>query len=57
MNGFDDFDTKQTAEEFYHEWTEDEADYYMGWVEYEQARMRIVLNLNESVTIPLQSNT
>jgi hypothetical protein len=27
-NGFDDFDTKVTAEEFYDGWTEDEADYY-----------------------------
>jgi hypothetical protein len=27
MNGFDDFDTQVTAEEFYEGWTEDEADY------------------------------
>jgi hypothetical protein len=27
MNGFDDFDTQVTAEEFYAGWTEDEADY------------------------------
>lgn len=27
MNGFDDFDTQVTAEEFYSGWTEDEADY------------------------------
>ncbi len=27
MNGFDDFDTQVTAEEFYDGWTEDEADY------------------------------
>lgn len=27
-NGFDDFDTQVTAEEFYDGWTEDEADYY-----------------------------
>ena len=27
-NGFDDFDTTVTAEEFYDGWTEDEADYY-----------------------------
>jgi len=53
MNGFDDFDTKATAEEFYEGWTEDEADYYREW---EQARMRTILNLNESVTIPLQSD-
>jgi len=26
-NGFDDFDTQVTAEEFYDGWTEDEADY------------------------------
>ena len=56
MNGFDDFDTTQTVEEFYKDWTEDEADYYEAWRE-EQARMRIVLNLNDSVTRPLQSNT
>lgn len=28
MNGFDDFDTKISAEEVYEGWTEDEADYY-----------------------------
>ena len=55
MNGFDDFDTTQTVEEFYNEWTEDEADYYGAWRE-EQARMRIVLNLNDSVTRPFQSD-
>ena len=55
MNGFDDFDTKISAEEVYNEWTEDEADYYGAWRE-EQARMRIILNLNDSVTRPLQSN-
>ena len=27
MNGFDDFDTQVSAEEFYAGWTEDEADY------------------------------
>ena len=27
MNGFDDFDTQVSAEEFYEGWTEDEADY------------------------------
>ena len=54
MNGFDDFDTKATAEEFYKDWTEDEADYNREW---EQARMRTVLNPNDSVTRPLQSNT
>ena len=27
MNGFDDFDTQVSAEEFYSGWTEDEADY------------------------------
>jgi len=27
MNGFDDFDTQVTAEEFYDGWTDDEADY------------------------------
>jgi hypothetical protein len=27
MNGFDDFDTQVTAEEFYDGWTEDEAEY------------------------------
>ena len=31
MNGFDDFDTKVTAEEFYADWTEDEADYHDTW--------------------------
>ena len=55
MNGFDDFDTKATAEEFYKDWTEDEADYYGAWRE-EQARMRTILNPNDSVTRPLQSN-
>ena len=33
---------------------EDEADYNREW---EQARMRTVLNPNDSVTRPLQSNT
>ena len=55
MSTFDDFDTKVTAEEVYHEWTEDEADYYEAWRE-EQARMRTILNLNDSVTRPLQSD-
>lgn len=55
MNGFDDFDTTQTVEEFYNEWTEDEADYYEAWRE-EQARMRTILNLNDSVTRPLQTD-
>lgn len=55
MSTFDDFDTKVTAEEFYNEWTEDEADYYGAWRE-EQARMRTILNLNESVTRPLQTD-
>ena len=36
-NGFDDFDTQVTAEEFYAGWTEDEADYHEGWRE-EQAQ-------------------
>lgn len=31
MNGFDDFDATVTAEEFYEDWTEDEADYYDSW--------------------------
>jgi hypothetical protein len=31
MNGFDDFDTKVSAEEFYDGWTEDEADYHDTW--------------------------
>ena len=31
MNGFDDFDTQVTAEEFYAGWTEDEADYHADW--------------------------
>ena len=30
-NGFDDFDTQVTAEEFYAGWTEDEADYHAEW--------------------------
>jgi hypothetical protein len=30
-NGFDDFDTQVTAEEFYAGWTEDEADYHDTW--------------------------
>ena len=30
-NGFDDFDTQVTAEEFYDGWTEDEADYHADW--------------------------
>ena len=30
-NGFDDFDTQVTAEEFYAGWTEDEADYHADW--------------------------
>ena len=33
MNGFDDFDTTITAEEFYSEWTHDEADYIASTVE------------------------
>ena len=37
MNGFDDFDTQVSAEEFYAGWTEDEADYHEGWRE-EQAQ-------------------
>ena len=32
-NGFDDFDTQVTAEEFYAGWTEDEADYHAEWRE------------------------
>ena len=36
MNGFDDFDTKVTAEEFYDGWTEDEADYYREKAEDQQ---------------------
>ena len=52
MNGFDDFDTKVTAEEFYNEWTEGDTDENDS-----HPRMRTILNLNESVTIPLQSNT
>lgn len=31
QNGFDDFDTQVTAEEFYAGWTEDEADYHADW--------------------------
>ena len=31
MNGFDDFDTQVTAEEFYDGWTDDEADYHETW--------------------------
>lgn len=30
MNGFDEFDTQVSAEEFYAGWTEDEADYITG---------------------------
>ena len=37
MNGFDDFDTQVTAEEFYAGWTEDEADYHADWKD-EQAQ-------------------
>jgi hypothetical protein len=31
MNGFDDFDTQTTVEEFYGGWGEDEADYHADW--------------------------
>ena len=37
MNGFDDFDTQVSAEEFYSGWTEDEADYHADWKD-EQAQ-------------------
>jgi hypothetical protein len=37
MNGFDDFDTQVSAEEFYGGWGEDEADYHADWRE-EQAQ-------------------
>lgn len=36
MNGFDDFDATVTAEEFYEDWTEDEADYYRELAEDQQ---------------------
>ncbi len=35
-NGFDDFDTQVTAEEFYEGWTEDEADYFREKAEDQQ---------------------
>jgi hypothetical protein len=37
MNGFDDFDTQVSAEEYFAGWGEDEADYHADWRE-EQAQ-------------------